>query len=131
MIVGIGIDAVRVSEVSRLLDDEDGWQDSAFAKYTFSKRELAEAARHPAEYLAARFAVKEAVFKAIAHTLPGKTFDLRNIESSHREDGSPFVVLNDFTAALMKEAGVSAFQLSITTEGDYAAAFVIAEGRED
>ncbi|MGI5989413.1 MAG: holo-ACP synthase [Lachnospiraceae bacterium] len=127
MIVGIGIDAVRISEISHLLDDGSGMLNSAFAKYTFSERELREITGHPEEYLAARFAVKEAVFKAIAPALPEKTFDLRCVESSHHEDGSPYVVLNRQTSELMEKANVMRLHLSVTTEGDYAIAFVIAE----
>ena len=79
-----------------------------------------------AAFYAARFAVKEAVFKAVA-PLTEKGFDLRIVESIHRPDGSPAVRVTEKLAPYLKEADIGTLYLSITTEGDYAAAMVVAE----
>ena len=126
MIRGIGIDMCRISRIQSILDREG--KDGAFFRRAFSDAEREEASmRHDlAAFYAARFAVKEAVFKAVAPQTK-KGFDLRAVESAHREDGSPYVRINDSLRPHLEEAGVQTLHLSITTEGDYAAAFVIAE----
>ena len=94
-------------------------------------REAAErkegAARHDtAAFYAARFAVKEAVYKALGwHNL-----DLREIESLHRENGSPYVFINQALFQAIDSCRIVALHLSVTTEGDTAAAFVVAEKSE-
>ncbi|MGI5887823.1 MAG: holo-ACP synthase [Oscillospiraceae bacterium] len=128
MIAGIGVDAVSIDNMKRIIESSGSLDKSAFVSHTFTRREIEEAGGNAAEYLAARFAVKEAVFKALAHLLPEKTFDLRLIESSHHEDGSPYVVINEFTSGLMEKANVRSLELSVTTEDNMAIAFVVAEG---
>ena len=125
MILGIGIDMVRISEMRGLLEN---LSDSAIDRI-FTERERAECQQKtlPEESYAACFAVKEAVFKAVAHLLPEKCFDMRKAETAHREDGSPYIKTNPYMLAVMKKAGVHRLHLSITTEGDFATAFVIAE----
>ena len=125
MILGIGIDMVRISEMRGLLEN---LSDSAIDRI-FTERERAECQQKtlPEESYAACFAVKEAVFKAVAHLLPEKCFDMRKAETAHREDGSPYIKTNPYMLAVMKKTGVHRLHLSITTEGDFATAFVIAE----
>ena len=90
MIKGIGLDMCSISRVQSILDREG--PDGAFFRRAFSDAEREEASlRHDlAAFYAARFAVKEAVFKAVA-PLTEKGFDLRIVESVHRPDGSPAV----------------------------------------
>ncbi len=87
---------------------------------------IARRLRARAEYFAGRFAVKEAVFKAVAHLTPSGHFDLRITETLHDKNGCPFITLTGPLAPVLAEAGVTALHVSITTEGDYAAAFVVA-----
>lgn len=124
MILGVGVDMVTISEIARFAASPD----DAFVRRTFTPGELraAERSARPGEYLAARFAAKEAVFKAIAHLTKAKTFDFRIVETLSREDGSPYVNTSGTLAPLLREAGVERLHISITTEGDYATAFVIA-----
>ena len=126
MISGIGIDMCSISRIQSILDREG--KDGAFFRRAFSLSEQQEAEKrhYLAAFYAARFAVKEAVFKAIAPLTP-KGFDLRIVESAHRQDGSPYVLINKSLQACMDEAGIQKLHLSVTTEGDYAAAFVVAE----
>jgi holo-[acyl-carrier protein] synthase len=128
MIIEIGVDAASISEIERLMQEEG--ENSSFVRHTFSQRERQEAHGRLAEYYAARYAVKEAVFKAAAPVCPEKGFDFRGIESSHHEDCSPYVVENEMTRELMRRSGITRFLVSVTTEGDLAIAFVVAEGKE-
>jgi holo-[acyl-carrier-protein] synthase len=77
--------------------------------------------------LATRFAAKEAVFKAIAHFTKDKGFDFRIVETLNEADGYPVVQMNDKLRALVEEACVAAIHISMTTEKDFATAFVVAE----
>lgn len=126
MILGIGIDMVRISEMKRLLEDLG----SGALDLIFTERERAECREKalPEENYAACFAAKEAVFKAVAHLLPEKSFDMRKSETAHREDGSPYIEINPYMLTIMEKAGICRLHLSITTEEDFAVAFVIAEG---
>lgn len=125
MIRGIGVDMTEIHEVQRLAEATG----PSFVERTFTEKER-EASQKTAdqwEYLAARFAVKEAVFKALAHLTEKKAFDFRKIETLNSKDGSPCVTLTPMLRELMDEAGVDTIHVSITHEKEYACAFVIAE----
>ena len=117
---GIGIDCVRVSQL-KALDERLG---GSFVTRTFTPREraLAGEAADYWEFLAGRFAVKEAVFKALSGTTPNP-FDFRQVETLRREDGCPVVNLESIERVLEK-AGAKGLLVSITGEGDYALALV-------
>ena len=126
MIIGIGVDLCSISRIEKILEREG--PDGPFFRRAFTPAEQAEGeSRHnKAEFYAARFAVKEAVYKAVApHTASG--FDLRTVESLHRGDGSPYVPLTGALAPYIQEAGIRTLHLSVTTEEGFAEAFVIAE----
>lgn len=126
MIIGIGTDLCSIARIQNIIDREG--LDGAFFRRAFTKAEQEEAAkRHDkGAFYAARFAVKESVYKAVApHTETG--FDLRLVESLHREDGSPYVNVTDALKPYLDEAGIHTLHLSVTTEADCALAFVIAE----
>ena len=87
MIRGIGVDMTEIKEVRRLAEVSG----EAFIERTFTERER-EASLKTAdrwEYLAARFASKEAVFKALAHLTKERSFDFRKIETLNWDDGRP------------------------------------------
>ena len=127
MICGIGVDMVTVSDMERRVAR---MSPGALARM-FTPAEIeASLARgnRRAEYLATRFAAKEAVYKALAPSLGKGRLELRRIEILNREDGSPYANEEDPSlAAAMREAGASRIHLSITTEGDFTCAFAVAE----
>lgn len=122
---GVGVDMVQVSEMRRLCGDD---LLTAFARRTFSSAELDQARERqdPAEFLAGRFAVKEAVFKALAH-LTKEGFDLRIVETVDDENGRPCVSATSRLAPVFAETGADELLVSITNEGDFAVAFVVAQ----
>ena len=125
MIRGIGVDMTEIKEVRRLAEVSG----ESFLEKTFTERER-EASLQAAdrwEYLAARFAAKEAVFKAFAHLTKKKTFDFRRIETLNQEDGLPYVAVTPMLRAMMDETGVERIYISLTHEKEYACAFVIVE----
>ena len=127
MICGIGVDMVTVSDMERRVAR---MSPGALARMFTSSEIEASLARgnRRAEYLATRFAAKEAVYKALAPSLGKGRLELRRIEILNRADGSPYANTEEASlAAAMHKAGVAHIHLSITTEGDFACAFAVAE----
>ena len=125
MIRNIGIDTTTISEMARI---SEGLGKGGLSRmFTAGELTASYGAPDPAEYLATRFAAKEAAFKAVAHLLKEKHFDLRVIETLNHDDGSPYVNVTDGLRDVLNRAGVNNLHISITTEGDLATAFVIAE----
>ena len=86
-------------------------------------RLCAEAPALSAERLAARFAAKEAAMKALR--LAGGLVTLREIEVHRTASGECEVVLHGRARSLAALAHTGAIALSLSHEGDYAAAMVI------
>lgn len=134
MVKGVGVDMVNLPEFRRLCDDfgVSGERDvrlaNAFVRRAFTAPELAQACgRHdPCEFLAGRFACKEAVFKAVA-PLTDAGFDLRIIETLDAPTGQPQVTLAGAIEPVLAEAGVTSVLVSITNEDAYVCAFALAQ----
>lgn len=125
MIKGIGIDAVVIRDMAEL---EKRMTKGALSRiFTQGELSAAQDRADPAEYLASRFAVKEAAFKAIAPGLSGEGFDYRRIETRNRENGSPYIYVDEFLRTVLDSADIKTLFVSITTTGGMAAAFVVAE----
>lgn len=124
MIRGIGVDAVYIPDLQRMLETQ-----SPIVSRLFTRRELAaaEEREHKVEYLAERWAAKEAVFKAVAPAATNARFDLRIVETLSDEDGSPYICLSDSLRPILSVARIDTLHISLTAERDYATAFVIAE----
>lgn len=131
MAAGIGIDMVSIDEVARYVDGSDLTRAETldpFVRRTFTAGEIGLAAqRHnPAEFLAGRFAVKEAVFKALAHP-SGEFLEFYEIETLSYDDGAPYVTKTPAVERALEKAGASELLVSITNEGNYAVAIVLAQ----
>lgn len=118
--LGIGIDMVSIHEIQRIIKCTN----DVFVKRTFTPKEQEEGEKEkdPASYYAGRFAVKEAVFKAVAHLLDGGAFDFRLVETMRETDGRPRVVLCDSLKEIFQRAGIDDILVSISNEKDMAIA---------
>src|SRR5947208_2767294 len=107
--LGIGIDAVEVDRFRRLLERRP-----QAAARLFTEGELAFGARwrDPAPRLAARFAAKEAVMKAMGVGLGA--FPFHDVEVVSAPSGAPAVVLRGGAEALASRLGVQGWRLSLT-----------------
>jgi holo-[acyl-carrier protein] synthase len=125
MIKGIGIDLIEVARLARLLAEEG----PDFAGTLFTPAEIAycEGKHKPAMHLAARFAAKEAAFKALARA-GGPRPDWRDVEVVSGRDGRPSLALHGRARALADKLGVSAAHVSLTHTRDLAMAGVVLEG---
>ena len=122
--IRVGIDLVSVAAVEEAVDAHA----ERYLERIYTERELDDCA-HPlgvdAERLAGRFAAKEAVLKVLRpddEAVPWRTIDVRR----HRS-GWVDLELSGRAAALAREAGVGDMAVSITHEGGYASAVVVAE----
>lgn len=119
-VLGIGIDLVSISEIKELDEKTNG----AFVKHTFTEKEREESERAPKlyEFLAGRFAVKEAVFKAINGSFPDAEFDFRGVETIKLPNGAPKFVANEELLKILETIGASDVKISISNQDDYAIA---------
>ncbi|MDQ4097977.1 MAG: holo-ACP synthase [Actinomycetota bacterium] len=119
--VGIGIDAVDVDRFRRLLQRRP-----AAASRLFTEDEQAFGARwpDPAPRLAARFAAKEAVMKALGVGIGA--FAFRDVEVVSAPSGAPSLVLRGEAEALAARLGVEGWRLSLTHTDALAQAVAVA-----
>jgi holo-[acyl-carrier protein] synthase len=125
VILGVGVDLVRIARIRQAIAR---WQDR-FLERVFTEDEIAYARRRrdPAEHLAARFAAKEAALKALGTGL-SMGVRWRELEVRRARGEPPRLALSGRTAALVAARGVRTFHVSLTHDGEYAMAQVLAEG---
>lgn len=114
MVVGVGIDIIKIKKMQEAIEK---WGES-FLERVFNPEELTNILRNKMYYqrLAARFAAKEAVIKALAKEYP---LALRDIVILNRENGAPYCTF--------KKNINSEIFLSISHVEDYAVASAIAQ----
>lgn len=121
-VVGVGVDVVDVPRFRAVLGRRPG---VAHRLFTDGERRYGERFPDPAARLAARFAAKEAVMKALGVGLGD--FRLRDVEVLRAESGAPSLALHGAAAALAGERGVATWHLSLSHSDTSAVAFVVAE----
>ena len=119
--VGIGIDAVEVARFRAVITRTPGVRTRLF---TDGERAYGERARDPAPRLAARFAAKEAVMKALGVGLGA--FGFHDVEVVREPSGQPSLVLRGAAATLAEEKGVTGWRLSLTHTDETAEAVAVA-----
>jgi holo-[acyl-carrier protein] synthase len=121
--MAVGIDLVMVSRVEASLARFG----ERFLRRVFTDTEIAYATSVPdlaAERLAARFAAKEAAIKAL--DLADVGVGWREIEVAREQSGKCRLILHGAARAAADDAGVSELSVSLSHEGDYSAAVVLA-----
>ncbi len=115
MIVGLGIDVVDVARFSAILARRPGLLLRLFAP---DERDLAVAS------LAARFAAKEAVAKALGAPAGLAWHDCEVVSAP---SGRPSLVLRGTVAAAAAAQGIDSWHLSLSHDAGIASAVVVAE----
>src|SRR6185312_1728443 len=115
MIVGVGIDVVDVARFQATLERTPALLERVF---TPGERGLAPAS------LAARFAAKEAVGKALG--APGD-LSWQDAEVRSEPNGRPYLVVSGGVARRAEELGVTRWHLSLSHDAGIASAMVVAE----
>ena len=123
MIAGLGIDIIEVDRVAAKIRKEAGFREMVFS---FHEIDYCEAKTNKFEHYAARFAAKEAFFKAIGTGwTTGTAFN--EIEVKNDEAGKPELILSGATQKSMLTWGVIKISLSLSHLKTIASAVVIIE----
>lgn len=124
MIVGTGVDIVETPRIEEAL----GRHGQRFARRLYTAAEIAycEKFKNKAERYAARFAAKEAAFKALG---TGWRDGVRwlDVEVTHLPSGKPELRLTGRALELAKQMGVERTLVSISHSDRYVVAQVIFE----
>ena len=125
MIAGIGTDLTEVERIARALREYG----ERFEKRVFADSEIAycrSTPRRSAERYAARFAAKEAFFKALGTGwLNGTAFN--EVEITHDEKGKPALAFLGETATVVAAMHFTNISVSLTHLKTIASAVVIIE----
>ena len=116
MIVGVGIDVVDIARFTARLEANE-----RLGRRLFTEDELG---LRP-ESMAARFAAKEALAKALGAPVGLRWTDATVVRAT---DGRPHLVVSGTVAARAEALGVDRFHLSLSHDAGVASAVVIAEG---
>ncbi|MEU5565677.1 holo-ACP synthase [Micromonospora musae] len=122
MIVAVGIDVVLVDRFARALE-----RTPLLAERLFTEAERYTRAGSPRlpESLAARFAAKEAVAKALGAPAGLNWHDCEIVPDP---GGRPWLSVSGTVAAAAVEHGINRWHLSLSHDGGIASAMVVAEG---
>ena len=124
-VIGIGTDIVKVPRIKRLMKKRG----DSFAQRILHKNEFEIYKDHHAgaNYLAKRFAAKEALSKALGTGI-AKGINFEDIEVINNDDGKPNLILHGAALAIANQLGVKKSFISLSDEKKYAIAYVIIEG---
>ena len=94
--------------------------------FTAAEATVCLARPRPAQAMAARFAAKEAFAKAAGLGMRGLAWTEIEVQSDAL--GKPLLALHGRAQAWARGQGITAWHLSLSDNGDYAAAVVVLEG---
>ena len=121
--IGIGTDITEISRIRRAVENEN------FKRRVFTKTEInycESRGKNFAASYAARFAAKEAFFKALGTGI----ITLLEVEVVNNSRGQPEIFLYGETKTLAQEKGVDKIFLSLSHSSEYATAVVAIEERK-
>jgi holo-[acyl-carrier protein] synthase len=116
--VVVGIDVIEIPRIQRSLDDFG----ERFLRRVYTEQER-ERYRNRISELAARFAAKEAISKALGTGIRGIKW--REMEVLPNRRGKPIVVLHGTAAERAAVLGITDFDISLTHSRSDAMAFVV------
>ena len=123
-IVGIGTDLIEVGRIAEMMERHG----ERFVERIFTKDEIeyCQRRKRSSMHFAGRFAVKEAVFKALG-TGWNHGVGWQQVETLSEESGKPVVGLSGRAAEVAKELKVRSVHVSISHTNEQAVAYVILE----
>jgi len=125
MILGTGIDIIEVARIASSFETHG----ERFVNRILVAEEIAYcmAHRQPAQYLAVRFAAKEAIAKAFGTGISGE-LGWQDMEIRRKESGEPYAVLHGKGAELFAARGAKRLHITLSHTENYATAMAILEG---
>lgn len=124
MILGIGTDLVEVARVASMMERHGGRALDRI--FTPAEAAHCRAAGRPAESFAARFAAKEAFFKALG-TGWSEGMGWTDVEVVSLESGAPTLRLHGAARERAEAMGATRAHVSLTHTAEVAGAFVVLE----
>lgn len=125
MIVGLGVDAVDIDRIERMLDAQgDRMLDRLFSP---TERAYLVSKPAPAQHAAVRLAAKEAAYKALAGNELARGIGWRDVEVVSRDDGSPEIRLHGRAVERLAQLSGTTVHVSLTHSASTAVAVVIVE----
>ena len=123
MVFGLGLDLARIPRMEEALERFG----QRFLERCFTRAEAERCLSRPcpAAKLAMYFAAKEAFSKAVGLGMRGLSW--REIEVRHDELGKPWLALHGRAEKWAEANGMASCHLSLTDDGEYAAAVVVLE----
>ncbi|HEY1663461.1 MAG TPA: holo-ACP synthase [Verrucomicrobiae bacterium] len=124
MILGIGIDIIEVSRIRASLERFG----ERFGQRILLPDEMAYCLshKHPAPFVAARFAAKEAISKAFGTGI-GTQLGWQDMEIARKESGEPFVILHGKGKELFASRRARNLYVTISHTDNYAVVTAILE----
>ncbi len=116
--ISVGVDIIEISRVAATVDRFG----DRFLRRIYTATEIAYC-RGRAPQLAARFAAKEAVMKALGTGTHGVGW--QEVEVTRQRTGEPGIKLHGRAAERAKKLGIDRLALSISHSRDYAVASVV------
>jgi holo-[acyl-carrier protein] synthase len=124
MIHGTGIDIVEIARIRGSLEKYPGHFEEKI--FTLGEIHYCRKRPDPAKHFAARFAVKEAVLKALGIGISG--IGWKDMETANDpETGKPSLRMHGKGRELFENLGIKAIHISISHDDTYAVAHAIAE----
>jgi len=123
MVIGVGVDVVDVERFRASLTRTPTMRERIF---TLAELEHVATKYDPVLSLAARFAAREAVMKAMGLGLGAFGFHDASVRID--DDGAPHLLISGQAAALATDRGIDTWHLSLAHDGRMATAMVVASG---
>ena len=120
----VGVDLIELERIARVVER---WGDR-FLRRIYTEQELAYC-RGRVPQLAARFAAKEAVMKALGTGIRGVGW--REVEVIRRRGGAPTIALHGRAQQRGERMGLEQLAISLSHSRDYAIASVVGTIHED
>lgn len=122
LILGVGVDIVEIDRIKNAVDKHLNFMNRLFSK---EEIEYLNSRNCRPEFIAGRFAAKEAVSKALGTGFSG--FDFKDILIDRTAAGKPIVILKGKAKLIAKKYGSYKIHLSISHEISNAVAFAVME----
>lgn len=122
LIIGVGVDIIEIRRIKEAIIKHANFIDKIFSK---NEIEYLKSRNLRAEFVAGRFAAKEAVSKALGTGFSG--FEFKDIEIDRTATGKPIVILKGKAKMIAQKHGNYKIHLSISHGTDNAIAYAIME----
>lgn len=116
-VIGVGVDIVSIERFEAACARAPGFLERVLSAAEIEGRNVAS--------LAARFAAKEAVAKALGAP---RGLEWHDCVVDKHDSGQPVLLLNGTVAAAAQQLGISSWSLSLSHDGGSAVALVVASG---